>query len=87
MPFIRISRPWILGSLAIYAPTLSLARQVRDLVTANQQHDAFGTVTLATGEAIDWIDMSYQAMLRSHARGAGKDLPSPGPTQDISPVF
>jgi hypothetical protein len=69
------TRPWIIGSLAIYAPTLSLAWQVRELVAAREQHDAFGTVLLPTGQRVDWIDMSYQAMQRRHAHDGDDALP------------
>jgi hypothetical protein len=86
MPLVKTSQPWILGSLAVYAPTLSMAWQVHDLVTANEQPDAFGTVTLLTGEEIDWIDMSYRAMLRRHGRSEDNGLTYSGPAQDMAPV-
>jgi hypothetical protein len=75
MPLCKTTQPWILGTLAVYAPSLAIARQVRDLVNADALHDAFGTLTLPDGEEIDWIDMSYQAMLRSHAHNADDRRP------------
>lgn len=53
------NRPWILGALAVYAPTLHAARQAYEMVTSRKRHQAFGTVTLITGEEVDWIDMHY----------------------------
>jgi hypothetical protein len=51
------THPWILGTFAIYAANIRVARHVHDLVAHQEEHDGFGTVTLDTGEEIDWVDM------------------------------
>jgi len=54
------ARPWLLGSLAVYAPNLHAARQAYDLLSAGKRTQAFGTVTLESGEDVDWIDMTFE---------------------------
>lgn len=63
----NISRPWIVGAFAVYAPDLRAARQVYEMVTACKREQPFGTVTLVTGEEVDWIDMQYNENAASYA--------------------
>ena len=55
--------PWIFGSFAIYTQNSHLARQVYEQVhNMDSQPEPFGTITLATGEEIDWMNMSFGVM-------------------------
>lgn len=67
-PHQQATHPWILGTLAVYASDLQVARQVHDLVISRTQPQAFGTVTLDGGDEVDWVDMSYHAMCRNGGR-------------------
>lgn len=58
----RDTTMWILGSFAIYAPSIHIARITYDLVRAQPQSTPFGTVLLATGEEVDWIDTRFGVM-------------------------
>ncbi|WP_460837389.1 hypothetical protein [Noviherbaspirillum agri] len=53
---------WIIGSLAIYAPTLAVANTVYDIVVPYIHEETFGTVFFENGDEIDWFDMSFDAM-------------------------
>jgi hypothetical protein len=57
MSIANLTRPWIIGSLAVYAGNIHAARSVYELVSHQEEHDAFGTITLDTGEDVDWVDM------------------------------
>lgn len=59
------SRPWILGSFAVYASSLTVANQVYELIASRVHHPAFGTVVLETGEEVDYVDMAYSILRRS----------------------
>lgn len=58
MSSLQITRPWILGSLAVYAPQLYAARQAYEMLAGRSADASFGTVILPSGEEIDWVDMS-----------------------------
>lgn len=52
--------PWIFGSFAVYAPNPHLARHVYESVrAAATPAEPFGTVTLETGEVIDWVNIRF----------------------------
>lgn len=54
------SHPQIVGSFAVYTQNPDLARNVLDQVRASRlQAVPFGTVTLNTGEQIDWVNIRY----------------------------
>ncbi len=58
--------PWILGTFAVYAPNLKLARQVVEQVSSNEaNYERFGTVSLESGEEIDWINIR-SSVIRPH---------------------
>jgi len=59
------SRPWILGSFAVYASSLPVANQVYELIVSRVRHPAFGTVVLETGEEVDYVDMAYSILRRN----------------------
>ncbi|WP_334187851.1 hypothetical protein [Noviherbaspirillum sp.] len=60
--------PWILGTFAVYAPSLDLARQVYERVSSNEAHyEHFGTVSLESGEEIDWINIRSGVIRQQHA--------------------
>jgi hypothetical protein len=57
----RTSHPQIVGSFAVYTQNPDLARKVLDQVRASHlQAVPFGTVTLDTGEQIDWVNIPYE---------------------------
>lgn len=58
MSTLQPTRPWILGSFAVYAPQLYAARQAYELLSSRSADASFGTVILPNGEEIDWVDMS-----------------------------
>ena len=51
-------RPWLLGSYAVYAPNLHLARRVYEYARTRSDPAPFGTVELESGETIDWVYMT-----------------------------
>lgn len=54
-----VTHPWILGSLAIYAPNVHIARQVYELIISENSHQPFGTTLLDSGDEVDWVNMAY----------------------------
>ncbi|HJV88600.1 MAG TPA: hypothetical protein VJ698_24255 [Noviherbaspirillum sp.] len=62
MSAVNVAHPWILGSYAVYAPSLHAARRVYELVCSEFPPRPFGTVILETGDEIDWINMRYRSM-------------------------
>lgn len=54
--------PWIIGSLAIFAPDLTVANTVYDIVCEYTHEETFGTVFFENGDEIEWMDMSFEAM-------------------------
>jgi hypothetical protein len=61
------ARPWLLGSYAVYAQNIHVARQVYEYARAQGSRAPFGTMELETGEIIDWIDITYGVVRqRSH---------------------
>jgi hypothetical protein len=52
--------PWILGNLVFYAPDLQAASQAYEQVTSEKPNYAFGTVTLLTGEVVDWVNLRFE---------------------------
>lgn len=53
------ARPWVLGSYAVYAKSLLVARQVYEHARSQSALTPFGTIELETGETIDWINITY----------------------------
>lgn len=58
MLMFNTTRPVLLGRLAVYAPDRETAMKVYADVVHKTQSRAFGTVTLDSGEEIDWVDMA-----------------------------
>lgn len=49
-------RPWMFGPFAVYARNPHIARQVYESVRdMDDGLEPFGTVTLDSGETVDWI--------------------------------
>lgn len=62
MPTCNVTKPVLIGRLAVYAPDLATARQVYVAVVFGRQTRHFGTVTLHNGEEFDWVDMASGVM-------------------------
>jgi hypothetical protein len=60
------THPWIFGSFAIYAPNSYLARHVYESVRSANVQSPYGSITLETGEVIDWINIRYGVMRGDH---------------------
>ncbi|MFC7513836.1 hypothetical protein ACFQUU_02340 [Herbaspirillum sp. GCM10030257] len=61
----RTSHPQIVGNFAVYTQNPDLAKKVLDQVRARHlQAVPFGTVTLETGEQIDWVNIRYGVKLQ-----------------------
>jgi len=59
MSYVPSPHPWILGNLVFYAEDLQAASRAYELVISQKPDQAFGTVTLLTGEVVDWINLRY----------------------------
>lgn len=59
LPYRDPGHPWILGSYAVYAQNLQIARQVVEYARSQPDPVPFGTIELETGETIDWVNMRY----------------------------
>lgn len=70
MSLANTKHPWILGSIAVYAPNLYVARQVYELVVSRKQDQPFGTATLDTGDEVGWIDMSVSCKKHTQKQDA-----------------
>lgn len=53
------AHPWILGTYAVYAQNIHIARRVYEHLSSLSDSGPFGTVELETGEMVDWVDMHY----------------------------
>jgi len=51
------TRPLLLGPLAVYASDIETACLVYAKVMSGTKDRTFGTVTLESGEEVDWVDM------------------------------
>lgn len=52
------TKPVLVGRIAVYVPDIQTARRVYAAVLSEMQTRNFGTVTLDSGEEIDWVDMA-----------------------------
>lgn len=64
----EIHSPWILGSLAIFTPSLTMAHKVYDIVIGYTDDESFGTVFFENDEEIDWVDISFRAVRNGRLR-------------------
>ena len=64
LPYRDSFHPWIIGSYAVYAQDIHVARQVYEYARAQPAAVPFGTIELETGEMIDWINMRYGVLDR-----------------------
>jgi hypothetical protein len=65
----RTLHPQIIGSFAVYTKNPDLAQKVLDQVRSSHlQAVPFGTVTLDTGEQIDWVNIRYGVKVHHNER-------------------
>jgi hypothetical protein len=55
-----IRHPWVLGSFAVYAPNVQVARQVYALLCVHHPDEPFGVITTESGDEIDWVNMRHE---------------------------
>lgn len=56
----RRHQPWILEDIALYAPTLLIARAAYERIrTTENLTEPFGTIALASGRTINWLRTQY----------------------------
>jgi len=60
-------RPWMFGPFAVYARNPHIARQVYESVRDMEDGlEPFGTVTLESGETVDWIYLGATPVRLAH---------------------